>query len=135
MDITPKLINSIGLIFDILGAWLIGWEIVYQFKTPKFETQPLKANGEIPPPKLSEKYTKWVIMKYKFMFCGLIFLTIGFGFQIYSNYFPIRSQNKSIINELKQNKLTIPAIINPLEENISPNAKSITDKNSMNRKK
>jgi len=30
------LITTIGLIFDLIGAWLVAWEIVQQYKGEKF---------------------------------------------------------------------------------------------------
>ena len=109
MGITPKLISSIGLVFDIVGAWLICYEFLYQFKKPeKYEPQPQKLNGEDPDPKLSGEYKKWESKKYKFMLTGLILLTIGVGFQIWSNYLPIRNQTQTAINELKKNNCAKP---------------------------
>lgn len=116
MEITSKLISTIGLVFDIIGAWLIGIEIYYQFKKTKFEVQSNKLNGDIPPPKQSDDYTKYELTKYKFMLIGLILLTIGFGFQIVSNYLPIRNQNKIAINELKKNNCAKPKYIQNAEE-------------------
>ena len=85
MSINPIHINTIGLIFDIVGAWLIAWEVVRKFKGQKIDKDPHIAAADDPPFE-TEEYKKWESSKYIFMWCGLICLTIGFGLQISSNY-------------------------------------------------
>ena len=82
----PKIINSIGLAFDIVGAWLVAWEVVRTFKGQQYEVQPLIANGENPPPKKTEKYKTYESDKHCKMLIGLFCLTIGFSFQFLSNW-------------------------------------------------
>ena len=78
----PKVVNSIGLSFDIVGAWLVAWEVVRTFKGEQYKVLPLKMNGIIPPPDKTEKYEKYENNKYRKMWIGLICLTIGFILQI-----------------------------------------------------
>ena len=83
---TYKIINSVGLLLDIIGAWFIAFEVVKQYKGEKFfvEAQTwddtLGKNSEEMP-----EYTAWEKSKYIKMWIGLILLTIGFSLQIYSN--------------------------------------------------
>lgn len=81
----PKFINTAGLFFDIAGAWLVAIEVVKQFKGKKYDKDPsLYAADE--PPFDSAEYKKWELSKYKYMWIGLICLTIGFILQILSNW-------------------------------------------------
>jgi hypothetical protein len=81
----PKIINSVGLAFDIAGAWLVAIEVVNKFNGNKYEKDPsLFAADE--PPYDSAKYKEWESVKHKYMWSGLICLTIGFVLQILSNW-------------------------------------------------
>lgn len=85
MSIDSSCINSIGLVFDIVGAWLVAFEVTNQYKGKKYETD--RTWGGIgQPPFDSKEYKHWESSKLKFMWAGLIFLTIGFSLQIASNY-------------------------------------------------
>lgn len=85
MSIDSSFINSIGLVFDIVGAWLVAFEVTNQFKGKKYETN-RTWDGIGQPPFDSQEYRQWESSKLKFMWAGLIFLTIGFSLQIASNY-------------------------------------------------
>ena len=85
MIIEPKDINSIGLLFDIAGAWLVATEVVKQFKGTKYEKDPTW-DGLVKPPFDSAEYRKWEASKFRFMWIGLFCLTVGFSLQIISNY-------------------------------------------------
>lgn len=45
IGINPLLLNSIGLLFDIFGAWLIAIEIFYQFKGKTHQEPTIYCNG------------------------------------------------------------------------------------------
>mgnify|MGYP000843948716 CR=1 FL=1 len=94
--VTPRIVNSIGLIFDIFGAWLVAWEVVHKFKGEQHDIQPLIANGNIPRPAKSNEFVKYEANKYGRMWCGIICLTIGFILQISSNWIqlPQKEVNK-----------------------------------------
>jgi len=81
----PKTINSIGLLFDILGAWFVAIEVVRKFKGEKYEKDPSLYAADKPPYDSAE-YKKWESSKFIFMWLGLAFLTIGFILQISSNW-------------------------------------------------
>ena len=85
MCINPKHINTIGLIFDIFGAFFVAKEVVTQFHGQKYEKDP-SLHGADKPPWDSSDYKKWEASKYKFMKLGLTCLIIGFILQIVSNY-------------------------------------------------
>jgi hypothetical protein len=80
-----KIINSIGLLFDISGAWLVSIEVVRKFEGDKYDKDPSLYAADKPPYD-SEKYKKWELSKYKYMLWGLVCLTVGFALQILSNW-------------------------------------------------
>lgn len=82
--LTPKFINSIGLLFDIAGAWLVAWEVINQYKQCQYKAQlfdDIGSNLEKNP-----NYEKWENNKYFKMQLGLALLTLGFILQIASNW-------------------------------------------------
>lgn len=117
MNINPIHINTVGLCFDVFGAWLVAWEVVRKFDGQKLEVDPHIAAADDPPYETKE-YKKWEKKKYGFMKCGLICLTIGFLLQIASNYTksentmnpqPIQSETKEMpppIREIVFNPVT-----------------------------
>lgn len=85
IDIFSKTINSVGLVFDIWGAWFVAWEVVRHYKGEKYhkqETWNQIFNG----PKETEAYKKYEQKKYCRMKIGLFFLSVGFLLQIASNW-------------------------------------------------
>ena len=85
MFLEPKDVNSLGLLFDIAGAWLVAIEVVKQFRGRKYEID-RTWNGFGKPPWDSDEYRQWESSKFKFMWGGLLCLTLGFSLQITSNY-------------------------------------------------
>ena len=83
-----KIINSLGLIFDIVGAWLIAWEIYNKFLDKKYKGGDggVICCGLEPGTYETEGYKNWEILRNKRMRFGLIILTLGFIFQILSNW-------------------------------------------------
>lgn len=92
------IINSLGLIFDIVGATLVASEVVYQFNGERFkathEASKINSfrNDELrnpviytPPANEAGEYTDWESRKYRKMKIGLGILIIGFVLQIASN--------------------------------------------------
>lgn len=91
------LTNSIGLLFDIAGAWLVGWEVVRQYRGQKVRVgagvlrsdylgsdgTPVVAGQHA---ENTEEYKTWELKKYLRMKLGLFFLTIGFLLQLVSNW-------------------------------------------------
>lgn len=91
MNITAPIINSIGLIFDIIGAILVAIEVVNNFKGIQYKDLPGGWCANNPAPEKTEEYEKWEKNKFKTMQCGLAFLIIGFALQFVSNVITIRS--------------------------------------------
>lgn len=89
-DLLPKITNTVGLFCDIIGAWLVAIEVVRQFKGKKqFKDQTvivMPGCGFAEPPKKTEEFIKYERDKYRLMWIGLFFLTIGFLLQIGSNW-------------------------------------------------
>jgi len=82
--LTPKIINSIGLLFDIAGAWLVAWEVVNQYKQRQYKTQFFDDIGN--DLEKEPNYEQWENNKYFKMRLGLALLTLGFLLQITSNW-------------------------------------------------
>jgi hypothetical protein len=85
-ELLAKIINSVGLVFDIIGACLVAWEVVDKFYGKQYEEAPLIANGVISAPNKTFDFNKWEHKKYKKMKVGLVFLFFGFLLQILSNW-------------------------------------------------
>ena len=82
--LVPKIVNSIGLLFDIAGAWLVAWEVVKQFKQCQYNPQLFDDIGN--QLEKNPNFEKWEKNKFKKMRLGLALLTFGFLFQLASNW-------------------------------------------------
>ena len=87
------LITTIGLIFDLIGAWLVAWEIVQQYKGEKFAPVDI-ANLNIDSTaedivKEHPGYKIFETSKYRKMKWGIFSLTFGFILQIIPNLLQI----------------------------------------------
>lgn len=89
------MINLIGLIFDIIGAWLVAIEVVKQFRGEKYNGGPICCGGDTTPMP-TPTFIKWERSKYYVMKWGLFFLTTGFALQIIAGW--LNYQN-SIANQ------------------------------------
>ncbi len=96
-EITAKIINSIGLILDIVGAGLVAWEALYRHEGTKFGRPKYQdaADNASYPPRESPTYKKLEQDKYRKMKIGLWVLLVGFVFQIASNWLPYFIENKT----------------------------------------
>lgn len=77
----PKVVNTLGLICDIIGASFVASEVISQFKGKQFNPTPTVID-ESPPPEKTEQFKEWEIKKYSHMKKGLLFLILGFYLQI-----------------------------------------------------
>jgi hypothetical protein len=75
-----KVVNSTGLLFDIVGAWFVVWEVVNQFRGNKVGLNWDDTGQE------TYEFTQWENRKFTIMLLGLGCLTIGFILQIVSNF-------------------------------------------------
>jgi len=83
------LLNSVGLAFDIVGAFFVGYEVVQQFRGRKLDARGgWVAGAEVVDNSVAEttEYQRWERRKYRNMKWGLSLLTIGFLVQIVSNW-------------------------------------------------
>lgn len=79
------LINSVGLLFDIAGAFFVGNEVVHKFKGEQFKRIATKF-GTSPAPEKTKDFSHWEQNKYINMRNGLFLLVTGFILQIASNW-------------------------------------------------
>ena len=83
------LITTIGLIFDLIGAWLVAWEIVQQYKGEKFATVDIaNLNSDSTAEDIVKEHPRYKLFeasKYRKMKWGIAFLTLGFILQIIPN--------------------------------------------------
>ena len=82
--------STIGLIFDIIGAWLVAFEVVKQYKGARFispneSMATMTDTSNLPPAAEHPQYMNYEAIKYRDMKWGLAFLTIGFILQIVPN--------------------------------------------------
>lgn len=84
---SPQLVTTIGLAFDIIGALLVAIEVVKKFDGDQFvvgQTYDTMTD----PPKKTPAFVKWEIFKYKTMKLGLTLLIFGFILQIVGTWLP-----------------------------------------------
>jgi hypothetical protein len=127
IEITSKLISSVGLLFDIAGAWFVAWEVTNQFKGQKTQIKGgivKKSNlghsmVDEQPLFISEQTTEdtyffrmWELKKLLKMKIGLFLLTIGFVMQIGSSWVYLIQNNDTQKIIADTNKPTTPDLIN-----------------------
>ncbi len=89
--------NSVGVIFDIVGAFFVATEVVDQFQGKKFKVTPGVARtdymGSNRTPVVvgqkteeTDEYKGWELKKYWRMKVGLVFLALCFLLQLLSNW-------------------------------------------------
>jgi hypothetical protein len=88
---TSALLNIIGLIFDMVGALLVAWEVVQQYNGSKiapFKTGEMLVDAKEQEGLVSEHplYKQYEARRYRNMKWGLACLAIGFIFQIVANF-------------------------------------------------
>lgn len=100
---TYKIVNSVGLFLDIIGAWFIAFEVVKQYKGEKFFVEAQTYDDTIGKyPEETPGFTAWEKSKYIKMWIGLSLLTIGFSLQICTGLFLQGNKNNVIVtNETK----------------------------------
>lgn len=84
-DLVEKLLNSLGLLFDMIGAVLVAFELVRQFKGNQMSVGQTINSMHNPPIKTPE-FKKWEVRKYRYMAVGLAFLLLGFSLQLVANW-------------------------------------------------
>lgn len=77
---TPYIVSTTGLLFDILGAFLVAIEVVKQYEGEQFRNIGVLSDLNGKPLKTPE-FESWEFSKYKYMKIGLSCLSIGFILQ------------------------------------------------------
>ena len=89
------LINIVGIVCDIVGAFFVASEVVRQFHGNKYKgSSTMSFDSSIssnPPPTETEEYKLWDRRKYRNMKIGLALLTFGFALQVLANAMQIRN--------------------------------------------
>lgn len=80
-----KLINVIGLSFDIIGAWLVAIEVVKRYNGEKYKETDAPA-GVAPVLPETDEFKAYEKSRYLYMKIGLLFLTVGFILQALSDF-------------------------------------------------
>lgn len=88
IELITTLANTTGLIAGLVGAWLVGWEVVQQFQGKKYkmdaiETDDMGLATNIPD---SDEFKAWECSKYLKMKIGLGCLTFGFIVQLVATW-------------------------------------------------
>ena len=84
-QITALSINSIGLVFDIIGAVLVASEVVYQYKGKRYKENPTWQ--DLAEQTKSEEYVRHEKINYRTMKFGLGFLLAGFLLQLTAQWY------------------------------------------------
>ena len=84
------LLNTLGILCDIVGAWLVAWEVVRQYRGKRFQAggRPDDLFFGPHPVRETEAFEKWELQKLTRMKWGLAFLTVGFLLQIAATWIP-----------------------------------------------
>lgn len=85
------LVNIVGILLDICGAFLVASEVVHKFYGRQYGDSFTFDNSVqfAPPP--TEEYKKWAHLKERRMTVGLVLLTLGFGLQVIANVLQIKA--------------------------------------------
>lgn len=80
---TSQIWTTIGLVMDLLGAWLVAVEIIKKFNGP--QTVDVGGVGTLGGgfvPKPNPEFINYERIKHRWMAGGLLLLTLGFSMQI-----------------------------------------------------
>ena len=124
--IYAQILNSVGLFLDIVGVWLVAFEIVKSFKGEQYGIS-LAFIDIAAPPEKTDTFKKWESKRLRSMKIGLVIITIGFLLQISSSWTAeIYNFTAKIIqavapkpnpaNHVKKSEITDPVIINTIPD-------------------
>jgi hypothetical protein len=83
--ILQKVLSSVGLAMDMVGATLVAAEAVRRFKGIK-TTLGQTYGTFLNPPEETEEFKAWNKTNFRFSICGLVLLFLGFLLQFASNW-------------------------------------------------
>lgn len=72
----PKILAITGMIFSLLGTWLVAYELVSRFRGYAYEIDGMTYDGQGTPEKTPD-FVRWEITRAKFMWAGLALITAG----------------------------------------------------------
>lgn len=78
----PKYLSSIGLVFDVVGVWIVAIDVVRPYKSNKYTGHKMFL-GVTPAARESSQCIRWRNVR---LWLGLLLLTVGFGLQIAANH-------------------------------------------------
>jgi hypothetical protein len=88
---TIPLLGIAGILFDIVGAVLVAWEVVNQYRGKQFQDQfTFDPSVALAPPE-TESYKAWARLKFRRMKAGLVLLVFGFSLQLVANALQLKS--------------------------------------------
>ena len=88
-------LNVTGLLFDIIGAFMLASELVHQFKGKRFRDIGQAQCSDITYSPETEEYQQYRVKKEKIMKIGLVFIFFGIVLQISSNLLSYIQQGTS----------------------------------------
>ncbi len=84
------LVNILGIILDIAGAFLVATEVISKFRGMQYGS--VMTFGSVSPaPPLTDEYKKWARRRERKMTLGLVLLTVGFSLQAFANILQIKA--------------------------------------------
>ena len=90
----PPLLNVVGILCDIIGAFFVASEVVRQYRGKRYAEDMALAFDDLviqQPPKETKQFQVWERLKYRNMKIGLVLLTFGFVLQLIANGLQFRS--------------------------------------------
>jgi hypothetical protein len=85
------LINIIGILMDICGAFLVATEVVDKFQGSQFGSSFSFDSSIQLRPRQTKEFKVWTATKEWRMKLGLLLLTIGFTLQLIANVFQLKA--------------------------------------------
>ena len=85
------LVNIVGILLDICGAFLVASEVVHKFHGRQYGGSFTFDNSVQFAPPQTEEYKKWAHLKERRMIVGLVLLTLGFVLQVTANALQIKA--------------------------------------------
>jgi hypothetical protein len=94
------LMNMVGILLDIAGAYFVAYEVIRKFHGEKYEegigSGPIGGVPANDPPIETEAFRLFERRRFQRMKVGLVLLTIGFALQFLANALQLKSATLSI---------------------------------------
>jgi hypothetical protein len=86
------LTNILGVIFDLVGAYLVAFEVVRKFRGRPFADSFTFDESVQLAPQPTEEHRQWELRKFTYMKWGLALLTVGFVLQLIANVLQLKCE-------------------------------------------